>query len=251
MADKKYYWLKLQRDFFKRHDIRIIEDMKNGKDYVLFYLKLLVESIDHDGNLRFNDTIPYNDTMLATITNTNIDIVRSAMKIFTELKMLEILDDETIFMGEVHKMLGSETKWAEKKRLYRRIEDNVPELSAGCPHDVRQEKELEKELELEKDKESTDAAAPTPPERKRYGEYGWVRLTEKQYDNLLAKLGQAELDRCIKHVDESAQKNGNKNKWKDWNLVIQSCSRERWGVKGSAVDSKPVKDDWGITVTQL
>ena len=34
----KFYWLKLKRDFFKRHDIQIIEAMPNGKDYVLFYL---------------------------------------------------------------------------------------------------------------------------------------------------------------------------------------------------------------------
>ena len=32
-GDKRYYWLKLKRDFFKRHDIRIIEEMPNGKDY--------------------------------------------------------------------------------------------------------------------------------------------------------------------------------------------------------------------------
>ena len=81
MADndgKRYYWLKLQKDFFKRHDIRIIENMPNGKDYVLFYLKLLCESTSHDGNLRFSDTIPYSEDMLSTITNTNIDIVRSS-----------------------------------------------------------------------------------------------------------------------------------------------------------------------------
>lgn len=71
MSDGKYYWLKLKRDFFKRHDIRIIEEMENGKDYILFYLKLLVESIDHNGNLRFSDTIPYNDKMIAIITNTD------------------------------------------------------------------------------------------------------------------------------------------------------------------------------------
>ena len=118
MADNKYYWLKLKRDFFKRHDIQIIEDMENGKDYILFYLKLLCESVDHEGNLRFSETIPYNEKMLSTITNTNIDIVRTAMKVFTELNMIEILDDDTIFMTECNKMLGCETAWAEKKRAY-------------------------------------------------------------------------------------------------------------------------------------
>ena len=58
---EKFYWLKLDRDFFKRHDIKIIEAMPNGKDYILFYLKLLCESIDHDGSLRFNENIPYSE----------------------------------------------------------------------------------------------------------------------------------------------------------------------------------------------
>ena len=127
MAEKKYYWLKLQKDFFKRHDIRIIEGMDNGKDYVLFYLKLLLESIDHEGALRFSETIPYNEKMLATITNTNIDIVRSAMEVFTQLGMIEVLDDATIFMAETNKMFGCETKYAEKKRNQR----NLPKLENG------------------------------------------------------------------------------------------------------------------------
>lgn len=124
---KKYYWLKLQRDFFKRHDIRIIESMPNGKDYLLFYLKLLCESIDHNGNLRFSDQIPYNEDMLATITNTNVDIVRSAITVFTQLNMMELLDDGTFYMNEVEKMIGSETEWAEKKRKQR----DLPNLCNG------------------------------------------------------------------------------------------------------------------------
>ena len=145
----RYYWLRLKRDFFKRHDIRIIENMPNGKDYVLFYLKLMVESIDHEGELRFSDTIPYNEEMLSVITGTNIDVVRAAMQLFQELKMVEILDDRTIYMSEVNSLVGSETKWAEKKRLYRAKKDNVPQLSAECQSDVRQEKEIEKEIDKE------------------------------------------------------------------------------------------------------
>ena len=132
MAEKKYYWLKLKRDFFKRHDIRIIEELPNGKEYLLFYLKLLVESIDHEGALRFSDTVPYNEQMLSVITNTNIDIVRSAMKLFIDLKMMDVLDDATIYMKEVNTMIGGETRWAEKKRVQRQ-KDNVPLLSPKCP----------------------------------------------------------------------------------------------------------------------
>ena len=41
----------------------------------------------------------------------------------------------------------------------------------------------------------------------------------------------AELLRCIEYIDESAQLTGNKNKWKDWNLVIRKCSRDKWGIR--------------------
>ncbi len=152
---KNYYWLRLKKDFFKRHDIQIIESMPNGKDYILFYLKLLVESVDHEGNLRFNDTIPYNENMLATITNTNVDIVRSAMKVFTDLKMIEVLGDETIYMSEVIKMVGAETYWAEQKRKQRQKE---PLKIGQCPPNVQamsnvsnQEKEIEIDIEIDKD----------------------------------------------------------------------------------------------------
>jgi predicted phage replisome organizer len=104
--EKKYFWLRLRKDFFKRHDIQIIESMKNGKEFILFYLKLMCESVDHEGNLKFSETIPYTEEMLSTITNTNIKIVREALKIFTSLGMMETKEDGTYFINGVQKMIG-------------------------------------------------------------------------------------------------------------------------------------------------
>lgn len=146
--------------------------MPNGKDYVLFYLKLLVESVDHDGELRFNETIPYNEQMLSTITNTNIDTVSNAMKLFRELGMVEILDDQTIYMNEVSKMLGAETYWAQKKREERQknklSNQNTPQIG-HCPTNVQDEsnvsnqeieKDIDKELEKEKDTKKSKKKKP-------------------------------------------------------------------------------------------
>ena len=108
--DKKYYWLKLKRDFFKRHDIQIIEDMPNGKDYILFYLKLLCESVDHDGHLRFNDEIPYNEEMLATITRTNVDIVRSAVKVFSLVAVAPVLSVPILLILTIYLLLPKRKK---------------------------------------------------------------------------------------------------------------------------------------------
>jgi predicted phage replisome organizer len=169
--DKKYYWLRLDRNFFKRHDIRIIENMENGKEYVLFYMKLLLESIDHVGNLRFNELIPYNESMLGTITNTNIDIVRSAIKLFENLDMLEILDDQTIYITDTKKMLG-EAKSADRVRRFREKQKQIPDVT-GCNvtetlHVTEIEKEIEIESDIDKKKKSSHFVPPTLEEVKAY-----------------------------------------------------------------------------------
>lgn len=162
--DKKYYWLKLKRDFFKRHDIRIIESMPNGKEYILFYLKLLCESVDHEGNLRFSEHIPYSEEMLSTITDTNVDIVRNAINVFTQLGMMEIMDDGTLFMSEVQKMIGSETYWAEQKRKQRAIPaDNVQLLSTESPTCPSKSKSIEIDIEKDIDTDKKKRKRFTPP----------------------------------------------------------------------------------------
>ena len=75
---------------------------------------------------------------------------------------------------------------------------------------------------------------------KKYGAYGWIKLTDEQYNRLAIDLGQSELDRCIAYVDESAQSTGNKNKWRDWNVVIRKCSRDKWGLYGRDRPKKAV-----------
>ena len=165
---KRFYWLKLKRDFFKRHDIMVIESMPNGKEYVLFYLKLMAESIDHEGMLRFNDTIPYNEDMLSTITNTNVDIVRNALKLLHGLGMVEVLSDQTIYVREVKKMIGSETNYAEKMRESR-ARKKLPGGEGGTmlPHEgnnVNQSKsiDIEKDLDIEEIKKERKKKESAP-----------------------------------------------------------------------------------------
>ena len=230
MADKKYYWLKLKRDFFKRHDIRIIEEMPNGKEYLLFYLKLLVESIDHEGELRFSDTVPYNDQMLSVITNTNIDVVRSAMKLFIELKMIELLDDETIYMAEVNKLIGSE--WTSTERV-RKLRQNRKALQ--CNADVTEsntEKEIEKDIEIEKEKEDIKPqkrfTKPTLEEVQAY--------CQERNNNVDAQ-------KWYDYYSANGWKVG-KNPMKDWKAAIRTWERGDNNGKRTTVNFTPYPDEY-------
>lgn len=225
MADnRKYYWLRLKRDFFKRHDVRIIEQMPNGKDYILFYLKLMLESIDHEGALRFSETIPYNEQMLSVITNTNVDIVKAAMNLFVELGMVDVLDDSTIYMREVEKLIGSETKWAKYKR---KTSPKTPELENFQPQSktIPIEIEKKKELQLEKKKEQ-EGKGEEKGEPLRiltmYNEtctsYSTIEYvsdsTKAQIEALMDKFSLAEFQTLFDKAEQSDfLKGNNKRKW--------------------------------------
>lgn len=150
--EKKRYWLKLEKDFLDSKYIKIIKGVPNGTDYILFYLALMLASVDTVGHLRFTELVPYNEQMLASLTGTNIDIVRSAMKMFQELGMIRILEDGTIFMPEVPRLTGKESESAERVRAFR---ERQKQIALKCNSDVTKCND-NKEKEEEEDKQVTE-----------------------------------------------------------------------------------------------
>lgn len=236
---KKYYWLKLKRDFFKRHDIRIVEEMPNGKDYILFYLKMLVESVDHDGQLRFSDTIPYDENMLATITNTNLDIVRSAMQVFTSLHMIEIVDDGTIYMTEVLQMIGSasNTDNAIRQQRFRdrKKQEKLPQVTASVTNrnasvtaSVTNDNES-KSIEIEKEKElelELDNSIVDKPQKKTTR---FIPPTLEEVEAYCDERGNdVDPQKFFNYYTANGWRVG-KNPMKDWRAAVRTWEKNTYG----------------------
>lgn len=225
MSEKKRYWLKLDKNFLKNPQIKVIKGMPNGKDYVLFYLALMLESIETVGHLRFSDLIPYNDEMLAVITDTNVDIVRTAIKIFQQFGLIQVLNDQTIYLQQVALMTGKECESAERVRIFR--ENKRKELLCNegvtkCNDNIEEEVDKEKKEEKKKEKKKEEKIYIS------FGEFGWIKLTNEQYEKLQLKYGKAEIDFQIEQLDLATQGTNNKNKYKDWNAVLHRAIAGNW-----------------------
>lgn len=100
--------------------------------------------------------------------------------------------------------------------------------------DIDTDTDMDSDTDKDSDTDTQSVGARARAHRRKYGEYGWVQLTDDQYGKLCADLGEQEVKRCITRVDELAQSTKNKNKWRDWNLVVRRCSRENWGNRNKA-----------------
>ena len=174
MTDKRFYWIKLKTDFFNRNDIDFLLSQPNGCQYVVLYQMLCLSTANNNGKLETKIgevIIPFNaEKVVRDCKYFDIDTVNVAMTLYKKMGLIYEQEDGTLRISNYDELVGTETRWAEKKRLYRgkqkdlgQSEDIVliesSECPPECPSNVRQEienrdkrienREEEKDEELE------------------------------------------------------------------------------------------------------
>lgn len=167
MADnKKYYYLKLKENFFESDEAIILESMPDGYIYSNILLKLYLRSLKNDGLLMFNNLIPYNAQMLATITRHQVGTIEKAIQIFRDLQLIEILDNGAIYMTNIQNFVGKSSSQADYMRNYREKKGgltNVNQNSYICEPEIEKDKKIDINIDIKSEveeeiKDSSSAA---------------------------------------------------------------------------------------------
>jgi len=179
MSDnKKYYYMKVKETFFDSEEMKLLESQVNGIKYQNLYLKLCLLSLKSNGALLFKDVFPYDIAMLSTVLRVDIDTVKTGIEIFQKMKLVDIVDNGTIFMSDIQSLIGKGSTEAERMVEYRKkikgvqtCIDRTPELEKDIELDIEKKLKLDSELEKNSDKENSSSLE----EKKEYPE------TKKEY----------------------------------------------------------------------
>ena len=121
MTDVK--WIKIATDIFDDEKILLIESLPSSDALIVIWFKLLclAGKNNNDGVFMMNDRIPYTDEMLATVFRKDVNIVRLALKTFSDFGMIEIIDGVvTIPNWSKHQQLEKIKARNEYMKLYMR-----------------------------------------------------------------------------------------------------------------------------------
>lgn len=212
MADnRKYYYLKLKDDFFDTDAMIVLESMPDGYKYSNILLKLYLRSLKNEGKLMFNNRIPYNPTVLAQVTRHSVGDVERALQIFTELDLIEKLDNGAIYISDIQNFIGTSSTEADRKREYRERIENEKQLQIGqvsgqmsghksgrvspeSPDKSTPEKEIEKELDIELEREQEKKEKSSALFEKWWKIYpkktGPKKNIEKKFEKAIKKVGE-------------------------------------------------------------
>ena len=236
MADdsKRYFWLKLKEDFFQDEAIEWLEEQVNGKDYVLFYLKLCLKSLKNNGVLIRqvgNMLVPYDVSKLAEITKTSVDTVAVALKTFEQIGLVEVQEGGQLYLAHLKSMVGSEsaTLTAQKQKRYRerkKLQEgnekgnaNVTSCYESIESRVKSLENRTKSIESESKDASKKDAKPT---RHKYGTYKNILLSDEDLEKLKAEFP-TDWENWIERVSEYVASKG--KPYRDYLATIRRWAR--------------------------
>ncbi|SUN26707.1 phage replisome organizer N-terminal domain-containing protein [Streptococcus agalactiae] len=242
MADnKKYYYLKLKENFFESDEAIILESMPDGYIYSNILLKLYLRSLKNDGLLMFNNLIPYNAQMLATITRHQVGTIEKAIQIFRDLQLIEILDNGAIYMTNIQNFVGKSSTEADRIRKLRTEKNSGVQMLYKCTPEIEieieKEKKKEKERELDKEKEYNVEQSTT--------EYTFPSWLESEYVEQVKKGNPKNFDYRIP-IAYLNQKTNSNYKFVDSNTnLVKSRLKDKYTLDDFKIVIDKKTAEWG------
>ena len=131
-TDKKFYWIKLKTDFFNKSEIDFLLAQKNGCEYIVLYQMLCLISANNEGRLVQNMNeiiIPYDINKIVRDTKYfDFDTVALALDLYKKLGLVYVEDKNILRISNFDDLVGSETKSAIRKKIYR---DKIKKLGTS------------------------------------------------------------------------------------------------------------------------
>lgn len=153
---KRYYWLKLPKDFFEDKAIKRLRQIAGGDTYTIIYLKMLLKSMEDDGKLFYEGIEDTICDEIALDINESADDVQVTIS-YLEKKGLLIVTDSEVELTRLTEMVGSESAVTERVRKHREAQKLLQcNASALQGNTIETKCNTEKEIEKEKSREDTE-----------------------------------------------------------------------------------------------
>ncbi|MEI3638118.1 phage replisome organizer N-terminal domain-containing protein [Lactococcus lactis subsp. lactis] len=159
MADKRYYWFKMEQSFFEQKEIKYLRRLPGGDTYTIIYLKLILKSLENDGKIYYeNIGDDYSQEWALEIEEDEKAVSFLVAFLINKGLMIDCGFDE-FEITKTKSLVGSETASAERKRRQRERErellqfndvtDSQKNVTLSQVGHIESEIEIEKEIDKE------------------------------------------------------------------------------------------------------
>lgn len=154
MLGKRYYWLKLQEDFFSCPQIKKLRRIAGGDTFTIIYLKMQLLSIKSGGVIEYQGIESSFEEELSLILDEDLDNVKVTVAFLVSQGLIEQSDDRRFLLTQAAKNIGTECESAARMRAFRQskalpashCDENVQSCGKKVTLDIDKEKDKEREV---------------------------------------------------------------------------------------------------------
>ena len=154
MTEKRYFWIKLQMDFWKSPVVKMLRKPSGGDTYAVIYLEMILLSLENNGYIYYSgvgDSFAEEIALVLDEETINVEFVLAFLK---QKRLIEFADDTSFKFTEdvTADLVGSESASARRVRAYRERQKAIAneQKALQCNAD---ETNRNLDIDIDKDKE--------------------------------------------------------------------------------------------------
>lgn len=146
MNEKRYYWLKLEENYFDLKVQKALRKLPSGSDMLICYLKMQLKYLNTGGIIEYQGICETLAQELAMDIDEEEDLVKMTLSILEKWKVIEPCDSG-IYIAEMQERIGSKSDIALRVAKHREKQKML-----HCNNDVTKCNSI-KEIDIEKEKD--------------------------------------------------------------------------------------------------
>lgn len=154
MTEKRYFWIKLQMDFWKSPVVKMLRKPSGGDTYAVIYLEMILLSLENNGYIYYSgvgDSFAEEIALVLDEETINVEFVLAFLK---QKRLIEFSDDTSFKFTEdvTADLVGSESASARRVRAYRKRQKTIAneQKALQCNTDETN-RNLEKDIDIDTD----------------------------------------------------------------------------------------------------
>lgn len=213
---KRYYWLRLQHDFFDSVRIKKLRKLAGGDTFTIIYLKMQLLSLKTDGMLTYKEYEPSFAEELALDIDEDVENVAATLAYLERVGLIETSDNIEYFLPFVEENIGetNETNREQALESHRQRQKRYRERqkalkSIGCADGdvtVTSQRDVEIEKEIEKEKRESKSIKATPSHTVYFPDDALLEKTFHDFMEMRKKIKKPMTDRAIELMIGKIQK---------------------------------------------
>ncbi|NYA58842.1 phage replisome organizer N-terminal domain-containing protein, partial [Lactobacillus salivarius] len=156
MTEKRYFWIKLQMDFWKSPVVKMLRKPSGGDTYAVIYLEMILLSLENNGYIYYSgvgDSFAEEIALVLDEETINVEFVLAFLK---QKRLIEFSDDTSFKFTEdvTADLVGSESASARRVRAYRKRQKTIAneQKALQCNTDETN-RNLDIDIDIDKEKD--------------------------------------------------------------------------------------------------